>query len=76
MVHKLFVKILDSVKVLPARRETMETETTSTLKLDTEDALPQTEASCNAESMVDQTTMTRALWLMLVALVYHGLHHM
>jgi hypothetical protein len=54
----------------------METETTSTLQLDTEDALPQTEASCNAESMVDQTTMTRALWLMLVALVYHGLHHM
>jgi len=76
MVHKLFVKILDSVKVLPPRREIMETETTLTLKLVTEDVLPQTETSCNAENMVGQTTMTRALWLMLVALVYHGLHHM
>jgi hypothetical protein len=32
--------------------------------------------SSNAESMVDQTTMTRALWLMLDAQENHGHHPM
>jgi hypothetical protein len=76
MEPKLYVKILDLVKVLPVRRETTKTEITLTLKLDTEDVLLQAKTSFNAESMVDQTTMTRALWLMLNVLVFHGLHNM
>jgi hypothetical protein len=40
--------------------------------LETEDVLLETPASLNAESMVDQTTMTSALKLMSNAQVYHG----
>jgi hypothetical protein len=42
--------------------------------LDTEDVLPATETSCNAEDMVDQTKMTEALKLMSNAQVDHGSH--
>jgi shikimate kinase len=63
---------LDTVRVLEPRPETTITSLTSTLKLVTEDALLITEASSNVEDTVDQTTMTRALKLMLNAQEHHG----
>jgi hypothetical protein len=57
------------------RREIMATEKTSIPKPDIEDALLQTPTSSNAESMVDQTRMTRVLTLSLNALVSHGSHN-
>jgi len=62
----------------PVPEPTLETETTEQLSipLETEDALLETETFHNAESMVDQTTMTSVLKLMLNAQVYHGDHTM
>jgi len=57
---------------LKKERETMATEKTLILKLDTEDAHHQTPASCHAESMVVQTRMTRVLTPMSDAQVHHG----
>jgi hypothetical protein len=57
----------------PVLEPTPETETTDLLSilLVTEDVLLETPTSLNAESMVDQTTMTSALKLMSNAQVYH-----
>jgi hypothetical protein len=75
MVPELFVKILVTVKVLPAREETNTTEKTLIAKLDTEDVMLETLTSSNAEDMVDQTTMTSLLMLLLHAQVNHGLQN-
>jgi len=65
MVPNLSVEIWAMPEVLLRKeRETTTTETTSTLKPDTEDVLTTTRTSFNAESMVDQTTMIRVLMLM------------
>jgi hypothetical protein len=61
MVLESSVEMLDSELVLPVREETPTTDRTSILKLDTEDVHVETTTSSNAESMVDQTTMTRVL---------------
>jgi hypothetical protein len=72
MVPELFVKISVMVTVLEPKLETKTTEPISTTKLDTEDATLVLPISCNAESMVDQTTRTRALKLMLNVQENHG----
>jgi hypothetical protein len=72
MVLPSSVRTLDSLRVLEVNRETTKTENFSTPKLDTEDVLITTETFFNAESMVDQTTMTEALTLMLLAQENHG----
>jgi hypothetical protein len=64
MVLELFVKTSAMAQVEEAREETITTEKTSTTKLDTEDAQIHTLISCNAESMVVQTTMIEVLMLM------------
>jgi hypothetical protein len=74
MVLPLSVEILDTAKVLDPILETKPTMKTLTLKLETEDAQVETLTSSNAESMVDQTTMTRVLKLMSDVLEDHGLH--
>jgi hypothetical protein len=61
-----------SVKVLDPIPETTTIEKTLIPKLETEDAQVETLTSSNAESMVDQTKMTRALKLMSNAQVDHG----
>jgi hypothetical protein len=63
-VLKLFVNILDMVKVLELEPEIHTTEDNSTQELDTEDVLLETPISSNAESMVDQTNMILAPKLM------------
>jgi hypothetical protein len=60
--------------VLEPRPETITTEKTSILKLDTEDVLLQTPTSSNAESMVDQTKVINPLMLMSNAQEHHGDH--
>jgi len=73
MVLELYARISDTVKVLLRKeRETPTTEKDSTLKLVTEDAMLETLESSNAESTVDQITMTSLLKLTLSALVNHG----
>jgi hypothetical protein len=64
MVLELFVKTSATAQVEEAREETITTEKTLTTKLDTEDAQIHTLISCNAESMVVQTTMIEVLMLM------------
>jgi predicted amino acid racemase len=61
---------------LRKEREIKETEKSSIRKPDIEDVLLQTPTSSNAESMVDQTRMTRVLTLSLDAQVSHGSHNM
>jgi hypothetical protein len=73
MVLLLYAEILASVKVLLTNPETAETSNTSIL-LDIEDAITELQISCNAESTVDQTTMTEALMLMFIAQENHGEH--
>jgi hypothetical protein len=75
-VPKSFVETSDSVKVLEARKEITNKEKTLTLKLVTEDAIQLPTISFNAESMVDQITMTRVLMLGLAAQVNHGYQNM
>jgi hypothetical protein len=72
MEPELYVKISDMVTVSEPKLETKITEPISTTKLDTEDATLVLPISCNAESMVDQTTMTRALKLMSNVQENHG----
>jgi hypothetical protein len=73
MVPISSAEILDSEKVLEPDLETTTTEKTSTVKLEIEDVLVETIISSNAESMVDQTTMTRVLKPMSDALENHGI---
>jgi hypothetical protein len=61
------------VLVLEPRPEDMVTKNNSTLKLDTEDVLQETQASFNAEDTEVQTKMTSVLKLMLDAQVNHML---
>jgi len=70
-VLPLSVEIWASVLVLELTPETRTTGPTLTMKLVTEDAQAETLTSSNAEDMVDQTTMTRALKLMLDAQENH-----
>jgi hypothetical protein len=67
-------EIWASELVLEPEPEIIKTEKTSTTKLETEDVQVETPTSSNAESMVDQTTMTRVLKLMSDVLEDHGLH--
>jgi hypothetical protein len=75
MVPLLCAEILDLVLVLEPIPETSIMLLTSILKLVTEDVLLHTRASSNAEDMVDQTTMTRALKLMSDAQDHHIRDH-
>jgi hypothetical protein len=72
MVPTSSVEILVSVKVLKLKPEITTIEKTSTPKLDTEDATLVLPIFSNVESMVDQTTMTRAPTLMSNVQVNHG----
>jgi hypothetical protein len=73
MVPELSARILVMVKVqLKKDRETTTTELTSIPKPGIEDAHLEILISCNAESMVDQTTMTRAHKLTSDAQENHG----
>jgi hypothetical protein len=73
MVPNLSVEIWAMPEEPPKRvRETITTEITSTLKLDTEDVPIATKTFFNAESMVDQTTMIRVLTPLLDVLENHG----
>jgi hypothetical protein len=73
-VPKLFAETSVSEQVKEPTPEITTTELPSIL-LETEDVPLETEASLNAESMVDQTKMTEALKLMSNAQVNHGYHH-
>jgi predicted methyltransferase len=75
-VLKLSAETLDLLLVLEPRQETKETETTSILKPEIEDVLHTIVTFSNAESMVDQTTTTRVLKLMLDVQESHGLQAM
>jgi len=71
-VPELSAKISVTVKVqLKKEREIKTTERNSTEKLVTEDVLQETQTSSNAESMVDQTTMTTLPKLMSDVQVLH-----
>jgi hypothetical protein len=72
MVLLLSAETLDTVKVLEPKLEDKETRKISILKLETEDVPVETITSSNAESMVDQTKMTRVLKLMSDAQEDHG----
>jgi hypothetical protein len=75
-VLPLSVKIWASVRVPELTPETRTTEPTSTTKLVTEDAQVEILISFNAESMVDQETMIRALKLMSDVLENHTRDHL
>jgi hypothetical protein len=75
-VLKLSAETLDLLLVLEPRQETKETEITSILKPEIEDVLHTIVTFSNAESMVDQTTTTRVLKLMLDVQESHGLQAM
>jgi hypothetical protein len=68
-VLPLSAEIWASIKVPELIPETETTKKTLTLKLVTEDAQVETLTSSNAESMVDQTKVTRAPKLMSDVLV-------
>jgi hypothetical protein len=73
MVPISSAEILDSELVQEPKLETTTTEITSMVKLEIEDVLVETLTFFNAESMVDQTTMTRVLTPMSDALENHGI---
>jgi hypothetical protein len=70
----LYAEILATVKVLLTNPETQETSNDLMLRLDIEDATTEQPTSSNAESTVDQTTVTEALMLMYTAQENHGEH--
>jgi hypothetical protein len=72
MVPELSVKTSDMEMVREPEPEIHTTEEHSIQMLDTEDVLLLTQASSNAESMVDQTKVTEALKLMLNVGENHG----
>jgi hypothetical protein len=74
MVQVLYAETSDMVLVLEPRPEDMVTKKILILKLVTEDVLLPTITSFNAESMVDQTRMTRVLRPMSDAQDHHGDH--
>jgi hypothetical protein len=74
MVLPLSAETWVMVPVLDLIPEIMPTEKTLIVKPETEDVQLQTLTSSNAESMVDQTTMTRVLKLTSDVLEDHGYH--
>jgi hypothetical protein len=74
-VLKLFAEICNSELVLEPEPETITTELPSTLKLETEDVLQETERFLNAEDTEDQTKVTSVLKLMSDAQAHHIRDH-